>query len=929
MTRLRFRYLVAAVLSTVTPFVKADWPMLGHDVARTGATATEVRPPFERKWYRAFPDEGLMTGVQPIISEGVVYIGTLRGVLHAIDAETGQDKWAFRAGGPILHACAAAGGKVVFGCADGNVYAVNAADGKPAWAVQTGAAVWNAPAVFEGFVYVGSRSGRLFCIRVDDGWTRWETAPLGGPILNSPAIDAKAGRVYVGAEDMRVYAFDARTGDAAWTSDKLPGVSFRGYHPVVTPDGSVIVTTQPHAGGDAIQQVVMDMVKEVFGDFASWRHNKEENAKLREQNFKLMERPETYPKQLDYLRKRLTDEPAYQTLFVLDGKTGKQKFVAPVVYAESMNGTASPPIVTADGKVIVKYCALLRSRYEHYSPFLNVGYLDTQTGHVTPLMDQSRTYGWHDSLLLVHDEQSQLSAGGKVLFNAHQDNVNAMDLATLKGFESPLALNVHEAPPGAAVGVWANYLAGKPLPVGWEWFARGTAVYGGGSTIDVPVAIAGDSFYYLPTHEINSGCVLLAYRMKPDGKASPKAPQPAEKLMGEQWKQVQWAMNWDWDTLASPRLDVTLKGLPEPVAGTRQRPMTAQAKAIVQQVSDSDLYEKFLRSGPELKTIKVNNALRDELERAVDELVSTQWRPLVLPAGKAPDQAYRVFVDPSETLYTLALAYPHLSQGLQERVRAHVAAMRAPGGALEGRLGKKTYDPAVGTVRSLYDPAPDRLVRVLEQPPRSDLARLYPIYLWAEVTRDSEWVKVNWPELKKLVGPPGNLGDDCGNGDLAGLIAAAHISDKVGDWDNRPKLFNVLYEAMRQRLEYELAHTEGGLITMAGQRAAFGRWRNLTPDVARLLSHYAKDVEKHLMDVYVDYHRPTWWLAWNVELNWGNEVPTALPTHAREIFAARTMILGEPSPRLAKHIDIPWCKGDEYYIQKLALTLHQQAGTRW
>src|SRR5207248_7804944 len=134
---------------------------------------------------------------------------------------------------------------------------------------------------------------------------------------------------------------------------------------------------------------------------------------------------------------------------------GKQKFVAPIVYAESMNGPAMPPVVTTDGKVIVKYNALLRSRYEHYSPFLNVGYLDTKTGAIAPLMDQSRTYGWHDSLLLVHDEQSQLSVGGRVLFNTHQDNVNALDLETLRGYPFPLAQNVHEVRPGVAASLWA------------------------------------------------------------------------------------------------------------------------------------------------------------------------------------------------------------------------------------------------------------------------------------------------------------------------------------------------------------------------------------------------------------------------------------------------------------------------------------------
>ena len=75
--------------------------MLAHDPARSGATSDEIRPPFERKWYRAFPDEGLMAGVQPVITDGKVFIGTMAGILHAIDAESGKDLWTFRAGGPI------------------------------------------------------------------------------------------------------------------------------------------------------------------------------------------------------------------------------------------------------------------------------------------------------------------------------------------------------------------------------------------------------------------------------------------------------------------------------------------------------------------------------------------------------------------------------------------------------------------------------------------------------------------------------------------------------------------------------------------------------------------------------------------------------------------------------------------------------------
>jgi hypothetical protein len=126
---------------------------------------------------------------------------------------------------------------------------------------------------------------------------------------------------------------------------------------------------------------------------------------------------------------------------------------------------------------------------------------------------------------------------------------------------------------------------------------------------------------------------------------------------------------------------------------------------------------------------------------------------------------------------------------------------------------------------------------------------------------------------------------------------------------------------MRARLEYELSHTEGGVMTRHGTHSLFGRWHFLTPEVARLCAAHAGEIERHLMDVYVDHHRPTWWLAWNVEVMWRNEAPLSFPTVAQDVFAARAMILREKPEMLARYLDLPWCKGDETYIQKLALLL--------
>jgi len=894
--------------------------MLAHDPARSGAMATEIRPPFERKWYRLFPEEGLMAGVQPVIANGKVFVGTMRGTLHAMDSDTGKDVWVYRAAGALLHTCAVDGGKVVFGDSSGKISAVNTADGRLAWSVPTGSAVWNAPLIHQGIALIGSRDGNLYAIGMDTGRVKWKGA-TGGPLLSSPALDAGKGRVYIASEDMHVYAFDFSDGRRVWQSEKLPGVSFRGYHPVVAPDGSVMVTATPSICLDSFEPVLMGMVKEVFGDFASWRHKKEENDRLREANFKKMAEPGTYEAQLNYFRKRLTGEPIYQTFFVLDPETGKQRFVTPIVYAESMNGTGAPPIVTADGQVVVKFQALLRSRYEHYSPFLNVGYLDTATGHITPIMDQSRTYGWHDSLLLVHDEQCQLSAAGRVLINTHQDNVNAMDLVTLRGYEQPFCRNVHEPKAGEAVGIWVTIFRNEPAPVGKEWLQRGVAVYGGGSVIDTAVSVAGDSFYYVPTHEINAGAAVIAYRMVPKGKASQETQVPSTKLTDDEWAKVQ-ELPWDWDILRFQRLGSVLAALPGKVPGTVQNPLTQQATERVGQITDSEL-DPFIWQAPAAEAASgVDLAgLKAKLAAQVKELISQQWQPLIFPPGKHPREAYRIFADPTETLFTLARVYPHVDADLQAGIRRYVEKLDLA--SLQGGAGKRAVDPAQGAVRSLYDIAPDKLFRLMDDITRSDVARLYPLWLWANVTGDWGHIESDWSRLKALADQPANkMEEDCRNGYLAGLIAYCRIADHMKDEESRQKGSRIARVALRERLLYEFAYTKGGLISEAPvSRSIFARWRHLTPEVGHFLAHYAGSTHRRLMDVYVDYHRPSWYLAWGVETLWRNESPFAFPTMPAEIFSARAWILGEPAEKLASFLDIPWCKADLFYLQRLVLCL--------
>jgi hypothetical protein len=922
-----FLPLAIALLTATANLLQADWPMLGRDALRSGSTPAEIRPPFERKWYRLFADEGLKSGVQPIIVNGTVYLGTMAGKLYAIDAETGADIWVYQAGGPILHTAAAADGKVFFGSADGKIYALQTATGELAWSVSTGAAIWNAPAVHEKAVYIGSRDGRLYAIDSTNGEIVW-SAPTGAPILNSPAIDPDRGRVYVGSENMRVFAFERATGKEVWRSEQLPGVSLRGFHPVVAPDGAVMVTVMPGVSLSEFQSLLYhDLAREVFAldHLQLWRYSKEEQEKVKEKVFSALQNGGAYQRQLDFIRARLEAEPAYQTFFVLDPEDGRRKFIPPVVYSESMNGPGAPPIVTPDGKVILKYQVMLRSRYGHYSPFLNVGYLDTESGHITPVMDQSRAYGWYDSLRMVHDEQAQLVVAGSLLLNTAQDIVSALDLKTLAGYPHPFCRNIHEPEKGEAVGLWQMLLRGEPLPIGKEWLARGTAVYGGGSVISAAVSVSGESLYYIPTHEMSAGAALIAYRMSPTGAAHEKNPPVTPSLNAQEWKQIQ-EMPWDWDLVQSGRVRRFVQEfLPEAVPGSRERPLSKESRARLRKITDQEL-DRFVWEIPGKERGEANREqtrdIQARLGKQIQELISKEWRPLLFPAATHPVEAYRLFVDPSETLYTLARAYPHLDARAREKVRSFVERQSAPGKPLAGLI-QPAYSAQAGEARTEYAPPPEHLLRIRNDITRNAMARLYPLWLWAHVSEDWRGIEAHWTGIKPLIEQgPNSFEEDGWNGHMGGLIAYCRIARHMNDEEAVEEGLEKLREKLRERLEYEWAHPRGGVITFVPQlRSIFGRWRHLTPEVGRFLAAYTQEIHRDLMEVYVDYHRPTWWLAWNVELMWRNESPLSFPTMAQEIFAARALILDEPSRHLAPCLDLPWCRGDEFYIQKLVLCL--------
>jgi outer membrane protein assembly factor BamB len=175
----------------------------------------------------------------PAVYRSTVYIEAGDAAFHAVDANTGSEKWTIKTDAPIPpdpklmsngkwefeHASPViAGDTVYFGSADGNLYAFDPATGKQQWRFRTAGRVRASPAIADGVLYVGSMDGHLYAVGAGTGTEKWKFKTAGnkyfplGEVQSSPAIGD--GIVYFGARDGALYAVDAAKGALRWKADQ-------------------------------------------------------------------------------------------------------------------------------------------------------------------------------------------------------------------------------------------------------------------------------------------------------------------------------------------------------------------------------------------------------------------------------------------------------------------------------------------------------------------------------------------------------------------------------------------------------------------------------------------------------------------------------------------------------------------------------------
>ncbi len=166
-------------------------------------------------WKKRSLETGLTSSVA--LGNGLAVVGGRNGEVIALDAETGNKKWAAKITSEIISAPLVADDRVIVRGSDGRVFGFDIADGSRKWvfdrALPTLSIRGNgSPVKGNGVIYVGYEDGSVVMLRISDGLQGWEQAiadPDGRTELDRTAdVD---GEIQVGGDALFATSFHGQS----------------------------------------------------------------------------------------------------------------------------------------------------------------------------------------------------------------------------------------------------------------------------------------------------------------------------------------------------------------------------------------------------------------------------------------------------------------------------------------------------------------------------------------------------------------------------------------------------------------------------------------------------------------------------------------------------------------------------------------------
>ena len=181
---------VAKSTPKAAPAPEISWSMTRGGPALSGSVATQLPRAPVTAW--TFTAAGPVSA-EAAIDRGKIYVGTGKGTLHCLAADSGKELWKFETKDAIMAAPAVSGSRIYVSSNDGNLYALNTEDGKELWnftsddKISSGAIVARSPDGTTDWVLVNGYDGTTRALNAADGKLIW-SYKTDDYINGSPAI---------------------------------------------------------------------------------------------------------------------------------------------------------------------------------------------------------------------------------------------------------------------------------------------------------------------------------------------------------------------------------------------------------------------------------------------------------------------------------------------------------------------------------------------------------------------------------------------------------------------------------------------------------------------------------------------------------------------------------------------------------------------
>jgi hypothetical protein len=319
-----------------------------------------------------------------------------------------------------------------------------------------------------------------------------------------------------------------------------------------------------------------------------------------------------------------------------------------------------------------------------------------------------------------------------------------------------------------------------------------------------------------------------------------------------------------------------------------------------------------------------------KLDRHVSEFIDGwPWMPFHHTLGISGFEDY--FNHPDEMFYALSLALPVLSSNTATKAKIFLAKrlLELPPYSADG------FDNRSGRPREAYN-VPSNLRLSGKGNARSAFG-VYAFWAYVNATGDSIAATDHWTAIKQRVQrlldaeyqfdiTKKNYAHDEAellNGNLAALIATVRLARTNADSVTEQKAVNRARRLLEVRVNLErvnpkiLETTDSTIKHLHAGKLA--RFCALTPEVGEVLRTLTDGCGAVHLKNFREA-RNAWYLAFGDRMIGGENYTN--PLHfSRALFAGTVFVEQLPPEQIASFVDVPWCKGDFYFIEKCALAL--------